>query len=342
MPRATIRDVAAQANMSISTVNRAIHEPNKVREETLKIVLNAAETVGFYGITLLKDSLKSSRPKVRIGILLLQRNRVLYKNLALALTNAAQLIRDHEVVIQIDYLDELTPQNVSSGMLRLAEISDVIGVVAPEHPIVAETIEQLATRGIKTFALISQLTARCDVGFVGLDFWKVGRTAGWAINNLCAGPGKIALLVGNHRYRCQETNESGFRSYFREHASEFQVLEAASTFETASIAQEVTEQLLERHPDLTALYVAGGGVSGAIAALRSSGRAGRVVAVGLDFTEFTRTALLDGTLNFLISHPMQRFAHETIAAMIRSFDGGADFPPQSISLPFEVYTPENI
>ena len=342
MARATIRDVAAQANMSVSTVNRAIHEPDKVREESLRLVLNAAESVGFYGITLLKDSLKSSRPKIRIGILLLQRNRVLYKNLSQALSNAARSIRDHEVMIQIDYLDELTPQNVSSGMLRLAETSDVIGVVAPEHPIVAETIEQLAARGIKTFALISQLTARCDVGFVGLDFWKVGRTAGWAINNICAKPGKIALLVGNHRYRCQETNESGFRSYFREHASDYQLLEAASTFETASIAQEVTEQLLERHPDLSALYVAGGGVSGAIAALRDSGRANSVVAVGLDFTEFTRAALLDGTLNFLISHPMQRFAHETIAAMIRSFDGGADFPPQSISLPFEVYTPENI
>ena len=342
MARATIRDVATQANMSVSTVNRAIHEPSKVRDETLRIVLNAAESVGFYGITLLKDSLKSSRSQVRIGILLLQRNRALYKNLSQALNTAARSIRDHDVMIQIEYLDELTPQNVSSGMLRLAENSDVIGVVAPEHPIVADTIEQLAARGIKTFALISQLTARCDVGFVGLDFWKVGRTVGWAINNICGKPGKIALLVGNHRYRCQETNESGFRSYFREHASDYQVLEAASTFETASIAQEVTEQLLERHPDLSALYVAGGGVSGAITALRGCGRAGCIVAVGLDFTEFTRAALLDGTLNFLISHPMQSFAHETIAAMIRSYDGGADFPPQSISLPFEVYTPENI
>ena len=342
MARATIRDVAAHASMSVSTVNRAIHEPTKVREETLRIVLNAAESVGFYGITLLKESLKSSRPKVRIGVLLLQRKRALYRNLAQALVTSAQAVRDHEVMIQIDYLDEITPQNVSSAMMRLAENSDVIGVVAPEHPIVANTIEQLAGRGIKTFALISQLTARCDVGFVGLDFWKVGRTAGWAIDHLCAGPGKVALLVGNHRFRCQETNESGFRSYFREHASEFQILEAASTFETASIAHEVTEQLLERHPDLVGLYVAGGGVSGAIAALRESKRASQIVAVGLYTTDITRAALLDGTLNFLLSHPMQNFAQETVNSIIRSFDGGAEFSPQSILLPFEVYTSENI
>jgi LacI family transcriptional regulator len=64
--------------------------------------------------------------------------------------------------------------------------------------------------------------------------------------------------------------------------------------------------------------------------------------VGYDLTEFTRAALLDGTINFLISHPLQILAHEAIAAMLRAFDGGPDFPPQSISLPFEIYTPENI
>jgi LacI family transcriptional regulator len=227
-------------------------------------------------------------------------------------------------------------------MNQLAETSDVLGVVAAEHPIVAGTIEALAEKNIKTFALVSQLTARCNVGYVGLDAWKVGRTAGWAFDNICKGPGKIAILVGNHRYRCQETNESGFRSYFREHQRGFELLEACSTFETGSIAREVTESLLEHHRDLTGLYVSGGGISGAVAALRESKRANEIVAVGYDLTEFTRAALLDGTVNFLISHPLQTLAHEAIAAMLRAFDGGPDFPPQSISLPFEIYTPENI
>jgi len=33
--RANIRDVAAAAGLSVSTVNRTLHEPDKVREETL-------------------------------------------------------------------------------------------------------------------------------------------------------------------------------------------------------------------------------------------------------------------------------------------------------------------
>lgn len=342
MPKVTIRDVALRSGLSLSTVNRVLHEPEKVREDTIKLVLEAAESVGFYGVGSIRGSLRVPRPKVRIGILLLQRNRAFYKSLGQALETAAKSVRDHDVMLQIDYLDELTPRNVSDGLLRLAATSDLLGVVAAEHPTVAAAIEQLAERGIKTFALISQLTARCNVGYVGLDHWKVGRTAGWAFDNLCKQPSKIGILVGNHRYRCQETNESGFRSYFREHSRGFELMEARSTFETSSIAREVTEQLLEDHPDLGGLYVSGGGISGVVTALRDSGRAKEIITVAYDITEVTRAALLDGTINFLIAHPLQMLAHEAIAAMIRAYDGGTEFPPQSISLPFEIYTPENI
>ncbi len=328
--------------MSVSTVNRALHDPEKVREETLRSILQASESVGFYGIGSIRESLRSVRPKVKIGILLLQRNRMLYRSLGQALQTAAQDIRDHEVLLQIDYLDELSAQNVSDAMDKLGLSSDVIGVVSTEHPLVSATIERLSEKGVKVFALISQLTARCSVGFVGLDAWKVGRIAGWAMCNICKQPGKVGILVGNHRYRCQETNESGFRSYFREHAVGYELLEPQSTFESGTIARDVTESLLAKHPDLKGIFLCGGGATGALSALRDSGRGKDIVVVGYDLTEATRAALLDGTLNFITSHPLETLARETIAAMIRSFDGGADSPPQSVILPFEVFTPENL
>ncbi len=342
MPKVTIRNVAEAAGLSVSTVNRALHEPDKVREETLRAILQASESVGFYGIGSIRQSLAVVRPKVRIGVLLLQRNRMLYRTIGQALQAAAHAVRDHELLIHIEYLDELSAQNVSDGLEKLALTSDIIGVVSTEHPVVSATMEKLSEKGIKVFALISQLTARCSVGYVGLDAWKVGRTAGWAFANICKQPGKIGILVGNHRYRCQEANESGFRSYMREHANAFELLEPQSTFESANIAREITESILARYADLQGLFISGGGSSGALAALRDSGRGQDIVALAYDLTEATRAALLDGTLNVIIAHPIEAFARETLTAMIRSFDGGADFPPQSISLPFEIYTSENL
>ncbi len=342
MPRATIKDVAVQAGLSVSTVNRALHEPDKVREETIRAVLHAAESVGFYGHGLIRDSLRSARPKIRLGFLLLHASRKYYRDLNSALAQEAQAVRDHEVVIRIDHIDELSPQNVAEGLARLAKTSDLVGVVSTEHPTVAAAIEDLNKRNIRTFAVLSELTARCAVGYVGHDNWKVGRTAGWAFANICKRAGKVGILVGNHRYRCQETCESGFRSYIREHPCGLELLDAGSTFEMENIAQDLTEELLERVPDLVGIYVAGGGLPGVCTALQASGRAQDIALVGVELTEVTRTYLLDGTINMLLSLPLQNMAKEAIAAMIRCFDGGPDFPPESVSLPFDIYTPENL
>jgi hypothetical protein len=51
-----------------------LHEPGKVREDTIRAVLQAAGAI--------KGGLKPARPAVRIGILLLQRSRAFYRNLS--------------------------------------------------------------------------------------------------------------------------------------------------------------------------------------------------------------------------------------------------------------------
>jgi LacI family transcriptional regulator len=177
---------------------------------------------------------------------------------------------------------------------------------------------------------------------VGLDSWKVGRMSAWVFEHLCRSPGKLGVLVGTHRYRSHDLAESGFRSYFREHANDFVLLEPQSTFESDAIARELTEKLLRAHPDLQGLYVSGGGIGGALAAIRESGRSGQVVTVGYDLLDATRAGLLDGSLTLVISHPFRAMAHETIAALIRAKDAGPAGGAPSVLVPFEIYTRENL
>jgi LacI family transcriptional regulator len=169
-----------------------------------------------------------------------------------------------------------------------------------------------------------------------------GWTAAWAIEHICKTPGKLGILVGNYRYRCQEMNESGFRSYFREYAPQFTLLEPLSTFESSTVAQEMTERLLREHPDLVGLYVAGGGISGALAALRASDRAGKVATVGYELMDNTRAALLDGILTLVISHPLERLSDEVMSGMIKALNTRPKGRTFTSVLPFDIYTRENI
>ena len=228
--RATISDLAEKAGVSVSTIDRILNGREKVRAATAARVLAAAEELQFYAMPVLRERLNIDRPRIKLGFLLQQSHRTFYQMIADALRTAAAESPD-PVEIIIEHIDDLSPEAVSTRMLALGEKVQALAVVTAEHARISYAIETLAAKGVPTYGLISELTSACGTGYIGLDNWRVGRTAAWAIAGLCKRPGKVGILVGNHRYRCQELNESGFRSYCREHGSEFTLLEPLQTYE---------------------------------------------------------------------------------------------------------------
>lgn len=340
MRRPTIPDLAEAAGVSVATVNRVLSGAANVRIGTRERVQQAAEAIGFYGVGSIQARVAAARPRLRFGILLLQPHRPFYQNIARAMEEAAGSATGAEVELKIEFLEDLSPQNVADRALELAAECHAICVTSAVHPVVTEALERIQSQGIPVFAFVSQISVTGQMSYIGLDNWKVGRTSAWTFANVCKTPGKIGILMGNPRYRNQEMNETGFRSYFREHAPDFTLLEPISTFESAAVAQEMTEKLLIDHPDLVGLYISGGGIRGALSALRSSGKAGRMVVVGYDLTEVTRAALLDGTMTLVISHPLARLARDAIDGMVRACaHPGSN---QTTIAPFEIFTRENI
>ncbi|MDE2793033.1 MAG: LacI family DNA-binding transcriptional regulator [Paracoccaceae bacterium] len=340
--RPTIKDLAKAAGVSVSTVNRVINNPGAVRESTQEIVLHAAEKIGFYGLGSIRHALAKDRKVLRLGILLQQGNRVFYRDLGMALRQAANDYAEGKIDLTLEFMDDLSPDHVSERLLAIGDKCDSVALVAAEHPLISDAIDALLERYVPVSGLIAPLTARGNVGYIGLDNWKVGRTAAWAFAKICATPGKVGILVGNHRYRNQDLNESGFRSYFREHDLDFTLLEPRSTYESAAVAREMTEHLLAEHPDMCGLFISGGGITGALAALRDADLRKEFVSVGYELMEPTRKGLIDGTLTLVISHPLKSFARATIDGLAKAIDSGHAASAPNIRLGFEIHTSENI
>ena len=338
----TIKDLAAAAGVSVSTVNRVINDPEKVRRSTQQSILRVAEEIGFYGLGAIRHSLRTRRRIRRVGILLLQENRAFYSDLGTALREAAQTCMEFDVDLTLEFMNDLSPNHVAERLLAIGSKCDSVALVAAEHPLVSDAIDSLFEEGVPVAGLITPLTARENVGYIGLDHWKVGRTAAWAFDRMCWRPGKIGILVGSHRYRNQDMNESGFRSYFREHNQSFTLLEPQSTNESAAVAREITEQLLSEHPDMCGLFVSGGGITGALGALQDADVSKDFVSVGYELIEATRRGLIDGTLTLAIAHPMDAIARKAIDVLTRAkvADGTGVVP--TTTLGFEIYTSENI
>ena len=68
------------------------------------------------------------------------------------------------------------------------------------------------------------------------------------------------VLTGGGSHRCQDQNETGFRSFFCEHARKFTVLKALTSLEKSSYSAKTTAGPLDHTPDLVGLHVTAGGI----------------------------------------------------------------------------------
>lgn len=143
---------------------------------------------------------------------------------------------------------------------------------------------------------------------------KVGGTAAFIVSRMAHGGGKIATLVGGHRYRGPELSEIGFRSYSREIGEESRLLETMVNIDDPEVTREITTSLLDRHaisPQFT---------MEAADATASFSRSGATT-VANDLTVATRSALIDGIITCVLCLPIDAFARAVVDEMVASLTG---------------------
>ncbi|MGD0721698.1 MAG: LacI family DNA-binding transcriptional regulator [Roseiarcus sp.] len=339
--RPTISDLAATAGVSVATVDRVINQRHPVREGTADRVLRAAESIGFHATTLLKQRVRFEAPNRTLGFLL-QKRDPFYQRLADDLVAATRDLATLRGKAVVEFVSELSPATIAERLRQLGERVDAIAVVSVDHPYVAQAIEALRARNVPTVAILSDLTAEARAGFVGRDNRKEGRTAAWMIAKTAGRRGKVGIIVGSHRYLCQETAEISFRAYFREHAADFHVLEPLTNLEDARIAHAATLELFRRNPELVGLYICGGGMEGVVAAAREQPNHDPVAIVCNELTSRTRAGLIEGVLTAVIATPTALLAARAVEAMAQAMAAPQDGRPRQMLVPFELYVSTNI
>jgi LacI family transcriptional regulator, galactose operon repressor len=126
--------------------------------------------------------------------------------------------------------------------------------------------------------------------------------------------GSVAIFVGSHRYLDHDTREFSLRSYLRELAPGFGLLEPLVDLEQPEVAYDAALPLLRRHPELAGIYSLGGGTDGIIQTLLEEGARGRDRDCN-ELTQNIRSALIDRVVVLVITTPTAVPAERTIRAM---------------------------
>ncbi len=334
--------LAAAAGVSVATVDRLLNGREQVSGATRTAVLEAALRIGHPAAARLVEGGSGAVPTVRFGVLLHKQGQEFYQNMAREFRAAVALLPGVKGQLELDFAASQAPSEVAGLLRGMAGRCDVIAATAVNHPEITAAVEELRQRGIPVFSLLSDFAQGVRAGYVGLNNLKVGRTAAWMISLSAKQAGKVALFVGGARWHGHDLRETGFRAYLREERPDLEVLESIVNLETRQLTYETTLNLLNRHPDLRGIFVAGGGMEGAIAALQQVRKPGDVALVVNELTAESRAALAQGWVTMVDATPLPDLCREVLGLMLRmARDRGIGGAGQ-VFLPVQLHVAESL
>lgn len=339
--RTTLEDVARAAGVGVATVDRVLNVRARVAPETAARVMAAAEATGYHGKAILKRRIAELAPACRFGFLLQKEGKWVYRRLAEELRIATLARRDVRADPVFSFVGSLSAERLAEEITRLGAEVDALTVVSVEHPAITLAINDCVARGVAVYALLSPLSAERLAGYIGLDGYKAGRTAGWAMARLAPPEGEIGILVGSQRYLGQLANERGFRDAMASYAPDRLLRESLIYLDDEAVAFEAAQELLARPGDLAGIYHSGGGVGGVARALKTSGRAAEITYICYARSPESEAALRDGVADMVISGSFAQMAQSATACMARSVRTGQPVPPPDPER-FELLTIENL
>ena len=340
--RPTIKDIASEAGVSTATVDRVLNGRIQVREETVKKVAEAAHRIGYHARNLIDHRLAANVPTMTFGFVLHKREQEFYQNFARELEQAVARRTDIRGRAVIRFSSDQTPEGFLREIEAISGRVDSLASSAVNHQSVTREVRRLKDLGIPTFAVLNDFAQGVRENYLGLNNMQIGRLAAWTLTRIQRGPGKIAVFVGGNRWHGHQLRETGYRSFARESAPDFSVLDTLVNLETDTVTHEATLDLLSRHSDLRGIYVAGGGMEGAIAALREVRAPEEVALVVNELTADSRAALADGYVTMVIATPLRELCDDLVDMMVSAVGSGmADLPGQHFLEP-RLHLPESL
>jgi len=340
--RKPIADVAAEAGVSTATVDRVLNGREAVRETTARKVYEAAQKIGYHAAPLIGQRVQTRLPSMRLGFILHKEKQAFYQNFASQIGAAVRGAQNIRGDFAIEFAASQSPADFAVLMRGMKGRVDALAMTAVTHHEITEAVQELKEAGIPCFALLNDFAQGVRQTYVGLNNLKVGRIAASMLVTAIHRPGKIAVFVGGYRWHGHELRETGLRSYFREYAPQFMILDTLVNLETRQLTYEATLDLLARHPDLRGIYCAGGGMEGAIAALREVRKPGEVALVVNELTPESRAALLDRYVTLVIATPLSKLCHDVVALMTDAVENGMSNISGQHFLPPDLYLSESV
>lgn len=336
---ARFTEIALEASVSVSTVDRVLNERGSVSAAARASVLAAARKLDVPRV------LPAARHgMVYLDVMFSDHCTPFVQRLEQAMQRALALLPSHVVVrtLRLPLSDELAyeqailnPLHPRAGMI----------VQAPETPRIRNALMHAIDRGEALATIVSDQPDLPPHHFAGIDNYQAGRTAGYWIGRLAKRKGAVLILHGMHMVRAHEERTRGCTDALREFFPTLEVRISPETrddpdryyrYVTAALKQDASG----KNPPLVGVYDTGYGSTGIRAALRKAGAQGSVVWIGHEMLDQHREYLNERSLDMVIDQNPDGQVQSALQHLLHRC-GVVDAAPRPELREFVLYTLPN-
>ncbi|KJS07911.1 MAG: LacI family transcriptional regulator [Hoeflea sp. BRH_c9] len=338
--RPTVHDIAAEAGVSLATVDRVLNGRPGVRRQTVSKVESAVLRLGY-----VRDVTAANLARRRVYPLVFivpGGPNSFMQNLTAEIAAAAQRSTAERTSIRIETVPPFDPAAIAKALDAIdPKAVSGVALVATDTADVTEAVDRLIDHGVPVATLVSDLPGSRRTHFCGIDNIAAGRTAAGLIGRFCSGrPGTVLVVAGSMKLTDHAERASGFAAVLEAEFPELAIAGPVETNDDADKVRQSVEKALATNPEIVGIYNLGAGNRGLIEAL-SKHRDRKLIVVAHEVTQHSRQALADGVFDALIN---QDCGHEVRSAIrvLKARADGLDLLNAQERIRIDVFLKDNL
>lgn len=299
----TIKQIANLAGVSRGTVDRVLNNRGTVNPQTATKVREIA-TLLKYTPNKLGKTLASKKKNIKLGYILFgsTNDNPFFDDVVAGIEIKSKDLREYGVSVDTRFSEFRNPSNQVKLIDQLVDSGiNGLAITPINHPDVAEKIKELSGKSIPVITVNTDIENSGRLAYVGSNYLESGKTAGGLLRLFTGGKANVGIVVGSMDILCHSERVNGFKKALEDYCRDINIAAIVENYDDDFLSFEVTKSLLEKHPDINAIFLASAGVYGACRAVKSVNLDKTLKIISYDCVPTTKMLVEDGTIDATIT-----------------------------------------
>ena len=301
----TMKKIAELCGVSRGTVDRALNGRGRVNAETAAMIRKMAKQLGYEPNPAGK-ALAARKNNPVIGVLLPSEGNAFFDDVIHGMDLAASSYAIYGLKVRYYLMKGYDVEKQLALMESMRHQVNALIISPIDDPRIAAAIDSLVADGIFVITVVSDIDSSQRRAYVGSDYFNGGETACALLEILLGKKASVGLVMGSRQVLGHRLRLEGFR-HRMERLPDFTIAGIVENGDDEICSYERTKELLQEHPDISAMFCMAGGVYGVCRAVMQLPEEKQPLVIAFDSVPTTVEMMRCGIVKaILFQHPTRQ------------------------------------